>query len=1109
MVFATLLWFGLTSPARAQDHTVAFSTSAPGVTRSITNWGLDTCWPSFDNMQRGLLFMGTNNVTIVRVGFFVDAPLTNNDVTPDDKASMQTDINLASMATAATKWDMNWDSTVDPWYTNGVNTVYPDRWAAAIEACQRYYHRSFWSVEGFNEPDYTPNAEGSPQNLYDIFGYLQASTNFPGTHLAGGSPLNDDVALSWFQPVASRASIGTTHCLAGSATSYVNFMLAVTASNAAPFNPEAHNVCEVIMGANYGLQGAIWWGTAELARGEFVKSCQGTRLGYADDLAKWTSAAVYRRTNGLVQAFVGASERMATTTAYQFFAKDRDVFYDGYGPQRQFTVTIPGGTGYLVNQPNAEKVVNVSWGADVQPVIDGRYIVVNRNSTKVLEVPGGATTNGAFLDQNTYSGALYQQWDINPMPSNSGGDYSYFSLRAAHDGVTADETGYSYANGNPIEQWNGGTNAVEQWYFQYAGNGYFKIRSRWSNKVLGINSAATNAGAQIVQWDDAGTLDQQWRLIPATVSSFDFVAPAAPTGLTASANAVSVQLSWHADSESDLASYTVLRATNTSGPFEICARGLTTTTFTDKFANQNQTYYYYVRAVDQSLNTSVNSAQVSAKPSCAPAIVAHYNFDGNANDNSGNANHPIIVTGSPAFVAGKYGSALGFNGTNQSVNLPAGMLASATNFTIAAWVYWNGGVAWQRIFDFGNDTTQYMLLTPNSGAGTLRFAITTNGGGAEQIIETAPLASNQWVHVTVTGNGTTGCLYTNGVLAASGGISLTPASFNPALNYLGKSQYPDPLFKGALDEVTVANYAMSAAQVAWLPMNSAPLPTLVHRYSFSETSGTVVNDSAGGAAWNGTLPNGGTFSGGQLTLSSASSQYVRLPAGILSNYTAVTIEAWATFTSSVPWNTMFFSFGNTNGASGNSYLFCAPQSGRIAITSTDYTGEQGANGSLDFSLRTNLHVTAVFNPPANYLALYTNGVLAGVNTTVTTPLNAVSNVFSYIGRSLYSGDTYFNVSLDEFRIYSGALQPADIATAQLVGPNVLLTTNMPLNSVRSGGNLTMSWPMAGPGFTLASSPTLGSDAVWTPVGTLPTVTGTNYQLTITPTNGTLFFRLQR
>ena len=114
-----------------------------------------------------------------------------------------------------------------------------------------------------------------------------------------------------------------------------------------------------------------------------------------------------------------------------------------------------------------------------------------------------------------------------------------------------------------------------------------------------------NNGAVTVQWDDTGTLDQQWRLIPATVTNYDFVAPAAPTLVTASANAVSVHLNWKTNSESDLASYTVLRATNSGGPYEICARGLTNNSFTDKSANQPKTFYYVVKAVDRSLNSSV------------------------------------------------------------------------------------------------------------------------------------------------------------------------------------------------------------------------------------------------------------------------------------------------------------------------------------------------------------------------------------------------------------------------------------------------------------------------------------------------------------------------
>ena len=171
-VFA-LLVFSPASP-RAQDHVVPFSVSDAGISKAITNWGLDTCWANFDNMQRGLIYMGTNNVNIVRVGFFVDAPLTNNDVTPSDKSAMQTCANYAGMATAATRWDLNEDSSVNAWYQSGANLIYADRWAAAIEACQRYYNKNFWMVEGFNEPDLLSNNEGSTANLSSIFSYLKA-----------------------------------------------------------------------------------------------------------------------------------------------------------------------------------------------------------------------------------------------------------------------------------------------------------------------------------------------------------------------------------------------------------------------------------------------------------------------------------------------------------------------------------------------------------------------------------------------------------------------------------------------------------------------------------------------------------------------------------------------------------------------------------------------------------------------------------------------------------------------------------------------------------------------------------------------------------------------
>jgi hypothetical protein len=186
----------------------------------------------------------------------------------------------------------------------------------------------------------------------------------------------------------------------------------------------------------------MYSGAAELARGNFVKACQGQRLGYSEDRTKWTAAAVYRGTNGAVQAFLGASERMGVTTSYRFFSKDRDVFYNGDGPRRDYTVTTPG-----TNNP--EQVVNITWGADVQPIINGRYIIVNRNNGKVMEVAAASANNGANIQQNTYTNGLNQQWDVVPF-SSAGGDMSFYAITAAHSGKAADVNNFSYDDGGNV-----------------------------------------------------------------------------------------------------------------------------------------------------------------------------------------------------------------------------------------------------------------------------------------------------------------------------------------------------------------------------------------------------------------------------------------------------------------------------------------------------------------------------------------------------------------------------------------------------------------------------------------------------------------------------------
>ncbi|MBD0384505.1 discoidin domain-containing protein [Paenibacillus sp. WST5] len=199
--------------------------------------------------------------------------------------------------------------------------------------------------------------------------------------------------------------------------------------------------------------------------------------------------------------------------------------------------------------------------------------------------------------------------------------------------------------------------------------------------------------------------------------------------------------------------------------------------------------------------------------------LSHYPFEGNTVNAFGK--HDGTAQGNVGYSDGKIGKAVNLNGTDGYMTLPKEHALSGYDaITVATWVNWRGGGNWQRIFDFGNNTNQFMFLSPKSGSGTLRFAI-KNGGG-EQSVQTAALPLNQWVHVAVTLGGKTAKLYVNGELKATNtNVTIKPSDFKPGVNYIGKSQFNDPLFNGMIDEFRIFNYAMSGAEIQAVYNNTA------------------------------------------------------------------------------------------------------------------------------------------------------------------------------------------------------------------------------------------------------------------------------------------------
>ena len=797
------------------DRTVLYNILDTGVSKPLS-FGLDLSWLSEENIRRGIAFMGKDRVGIVRSSFTPTAPLVNGELQASQLNTLNSRINIIiKWLGQNTQVALNDDNpSVDPWFAgNAAN------WAQLIDVTARHHQEkglTVITVSPFNEPDYTVTGQGTITDFYNIAGKLKSNPYFNNIRISGGNTLNTDQALSWYNTLKSRLDEGNTHQLAGSFDNFANFFTAVRANGHHATDDEMHNVMEAMVGVEYGMQTGIWWGTAEYARGEFVKDSYGKRLGYAEHRPNWTAASVYRSPEGKIQAFGGTSERQAATTTYRFVSKDRDVYYDGYGPQREYTMTLPGGAGYQKGQTNAERVVNITWGDDIQPVINGTYALVNRNSGMVMGVANGLTSAGALIRQAAYTGAKYQQWNVIPVDSRIGGDFSYFTFTAVHSGKSLDVYNWSLEDGGTLDAWDDTKNANQQWYLEYAGDGWFYIRSRHSAKCIEVANSSVAPNASILQREITGGKNQQWRFLPVG-APLEFDAPSAPTGLTATGRDVSIRLEWTANPETDVAGYTIFRSDSIAGAYNTIARGVKSTAFVDNTVSAGKTCFYAIKAVDSSLNCSPYSNQVSTMATGNNCMVARLTFDENTLDSTINLNHGAPY-GDITYVDGKTGSkAISLNGTTNFVQLPA-TIANSQQITVAAWVYWKGGANWQRIFDFGNGEVENMFLTPRADLTHTRFTI-KNGGGEQQLNAPA-LPLNNWTHIAVTLSASDARLYINGELAAqSADITISPADFKPVLNYIGRSQYSDPLFKGNIDDFMVFNYALPADEIKKIAEN--------------------------------------------------------------------------------------------------------------------------------------------------------------------------------------------------------------------------------------------------------------------------------------------------
>ncbi|MEE6274303.1 LamG-like jellyroll fold domain-containing protein [Georgenia sp. MJ206] len=178
------------------------------------------------------------------------------------------------------------------------------------------------------------------------------------------------------------------------------------------------------------------------------------------------------------------------------------------------------------------------------------------------------------------------------------------------------------------------------------------------------------------------------------------------------------------------------------------------------------------------------------------------------------------------------------------VELPDAILAGAESATVTTEVKIDASMknTYNFLWNIGNDANETYYFV--SVRDTPRTAITTTSGGGEVNARAgAGLDADRWYSLTSVIDGEAGTIsfYVDGVQVASAPTTLTPASItDQSLNAIGRSPWPDPMFRGEVSTFRVYDRALSADEVR----DVSEADALIHEESFAAAAQAVLDDVA-------------------------------------------------------------------------------------------------------------------------------------------------------------------------------------------------------------------------------------------------------------------------
>jgi len=198
-------------------------------------------------------------------------------------------------------------------------------------------------------------------------------------------------------------------------------------------------------------------------------------------------------------------------------------------------------------------------------------------------------------------------------------------------------------------------------------------------------------------------------------------------------------------------------------------------------------------------------------------LIGNWPFDGSPDDTTGNATSDAY--GSPSYEAGKIGQAISLDGATQSVAVSGfSQIQSVSGLTIAMW-------AKPNVVDDNPDEHTMWFTDETGGNGRIRCRLNggnwqwQHGDGNANIDVTSPATAGEWTHFAGVRNANDRLeLFIDGVSKGTEAFA-QPGPHSDQSSIGSERRSPTDIrdrFDGLIDDVRVYNYALSAAEAAYL-----------------------------------------------------------------------------------------------------------------------------------------------------------------------------------------------------------------------------------------------------------------------------------------------------